>query len=476
MRQYEKVSELLRAQILSQQIQPGEHLPSLRSLSQQLSVSKNTVIRAYMTLEDEGLIEPRSRSGFIVRPHLSRFRDFPPPAPRNVRLGATALSVIGAASTPDAVPLGSAHPAAGFPAVTAFYKILARESYRKANSDQGNSHYCTPPGLEALRQQLTRRFQLNGDGIESDEIIITNGAMEAITLALLAVANAGDVIVVEKPAYYGNLNCIEALGMQVLEIPCDPITGMDLEILSEALSRWPVKAMLLNPSHNNPMGFSMPLDNRHKLLKLANQYDLAVIEDDTFGEIFFANQRVASLKSLDKEQRVICCSSFSKTLDSDIRLGWAAAGRYFEKLNYMKYVSSLASPGILQQAAAQFLSDNRYERHLRTIRKSYRQRSEQILAAIQQYWPREVLITPPVGGFLIWCELPQGCDGDRIYQNAKTENINITPGSLFSCDGSLRNCIRLNYSAWQNNDRFITAISRLGDLISDEIAQTEEGR
>lgn len=476
MKKYLQLSAQLRNQIEQRQFRPGEQLPSIRNLSEQTKMSKNTVIRAYMLLEDEGLIEPHNRSGFVVRNSQPGTTHQSPPRPREVKLGAMALSVIRAAGDPNRIALGSAHPGIQFPACRQFYRLLARHAHQQANSQQKGGHYTTPPGSQALRERIARRLSLQGHTLSADEIVITNGAMEAISLSLLSVAKAGDIIIVEKPAYYGNLNCIEALGMKVLEIPCEPDTGMDLQVLTEAMQQWPVTAMLLNPTFNNPMGFSMPVENRKQLLKLASKYHIPIIEDDTFGELYFGKAREPSLKQLDQHDLVIHCSSLSKTLNSDIRIGWAVAGRYYDQLTYMKYVSSLASPGVIQAAAADFLADNQYERHLRRVRRHYLQAKQQIIDAIYQHWPSEVSLSQPAGGFLLWCRLPEGVDGDAIYRQAAEQGINIAPGSLFSCDGELRNHIRLNFATWEQSKEYRESIESLGHLIQQAMKSPDTSR
>lgn len=467
MHSYERLTQLIRQQIDRQQLRTGDRLPSIRSLSLQSGVSKNTVIRAYVALEDEGLIEPRERSGFFVRsrpPLPAPNQDFP--VPRQVRLGETALRVIRAAENPQGIALGSAHPAVQFPACREFYRILGREAYRRINDGKMGSHYPDPAGFLLLRSLLAQRMSLGGRDLDAEEIVITNGAMEAISLSLRTVAGAGDIIAVEKPAYYGSLNCIEALGMKALEIPTRQGFGMDLDLLRSLLQQWPVKAILVNPTFNNPMGFSMPADQRLQLLRIAASYNLPIIEDDIFGELHFGKSREPTLKQLDRDGRVLYCNSLSKTLHSDIRLGWVVPGRYLERMAYLKYVSSMASPGIIQHAAARFLTGNQYERHLRRVRRHYREARDAIIAAIYRYWPEPLSVSQPEGGFLLWCVFPIEMDGDELYRRARNLGIDIAPGSLFSCDGSFRNCIRLNFATWQSNAAFLGALKTLGGLIA----------
>nr|WP_067293090.1 PLP-dependent aminotransferase family protein [Marinobacterium profundum] len=469
MKIYEQTAELLRNQILEQQLRPGDPLPSIRELSSRLSIGRNSVIHAYMMLEDEQLIEPRPRSGYYVRARPLGPNPGAALEPRKVQLGATALEIIGAAQNAQLVPLGSADPDARCSGREFFYRRLSRHARDTAAAPGGNSHYVAPPGLQALRAQLARRMHSTSLQATADDIVITNGAQEAITLALLALARPGDTIAVESPCFYGTLQCIEALGMRALEIPGHPQQGMDMEALAQALARWPVKAILTNPSFNNPTGACMPAAARHSLLQLAAEHDLPIIEDDVFGELCHQGSRPPPVKSLDTEGRVLLCSSLSKTLDSDIRIGWIMPGRYYEQVNYLKYVTTLASPGILQRAAADFLADNRYERHLRQIRRRYQTRLGLLLEAIYQYWPGCAVPLIPKGGFLCWVELPAGFDSHRLYRAAQQAGIGITPGSLFASDGRFSHCIRLNYSTFEATPYYLQAIQALGGLIREQL-------
>ncbi|UTW11279.1 aminotransferase-like domain-containing protein [Marinobacterium rhizophilum] len=469
MKIYEQTAELLRSQILEQQLRPGDPLPSIRELSTRLNIGRNSVIHAYMLLEDEQLIEPRPRSGYYVRARALSQTSEARPEPRQVKLGATALAIIGAAQNARLVPLGSADPDARCSAREYFYRRLSRHAREIATAPGGNSHYVAPPGLHALRAQLARRCNATQVQADADDIVITNGTQEAVTLALLALARPGDTIAVESPCFYGTLQCIEALGMRALEIPGHPHTGMDMEALEQALTRWPVKAILTNPSFNNPTGACMPTAARQRLLQLAEAQDLPIIEDDVFGELCHQGSRPPPLKSLDSQGRVLLCSSLSKTLDSDIRIGWIMPGRYYEQVNYLKYVTTLASPGILQQAAADFLADNRYERHLRQVRRRYQSRLGLLLEAIYRYWPACAVPLIPQGGFLCWIELPTGFDGDRLYRAAQQAGIGITPGSLFASDDRFAHCIRLNYSTFEATPYYLQAIEALGDLIRAQL-------
>lgn len=471
MKRYEQVTQHLRQQIENSQLRPGDPLPSLRSLSEHLAVSKNTVIHAYQQLEAEGLIEPRSRLGFYVshqqpQPELSA-------TPRPVTLGALALNVIRAASLSDLQPLGSADPDTRFPARTQLYKTLARKARDRAHFQPAISHYLPPPGCDLLRTRLAQHISETAFSCQPQEIIICNGTQEGISLSLRAIAQPGDIIAVESPSFYGTLQCIEALGLKVLEVPTIPGEGINLPLLEKLLKAWPVKALLLNPNINNPLGFQVQRCHQEKLLALTAPYKLPIIEDDVFGELSYQNHRVPPLKSLDRDGRVILCSSFSKTLDTDLRLGWVIPGKFYEEVNYFKYVTTLASSGLIQEACAEFMAERRFARHLRRVKRTYKQRWELFAEDMNRYMPGEVIFSHPEGGYLCWLELPKDCDGDRIYQQALAEKIAITPGSLFSTEGIYRHCIRLNFSVYDGSSNIRSALIRVSELVREEIQRID---
>lgn len=469
MKRYEQVTDTLRAQIENYQLRPGEPLPSLRSLSEQLAVSKNTIIHAYQRLEAEGLIEPRPRQGFFVShsqplPEVSA-------SPRPVQLGALALNIIRAAARSDLHPLGSADPDTRFPARAQLYKTLAKNARHRAHQQSKISHYQPPPGSDLLRSRLAHHISESAFACKPQEIIITNGTQEGISLSLRAIASQSDIIAVESPSFYGTLQCIEALGLKVVEIPTIPGEGINLCLLEKVLKEWPIKALLLNPNINNPLGFQMHLGQQEKLMAITEPYQLPIIEDDVFGELNYQTHRHPPLKALDTSGRVVLCSSFSKSLDTDIRIGWVIPGKFYEEINYLKYVTTLASSGLTQDASAEFMAERRFARHLRRLKRTYKQRWDMLAEDMCRHIPGEVSFSHPEGGYLSWLELPAGCDGDRIYQQALNEGIAITPGSLFSTQGEYRHCIRLNFSVYDGNPDLRRALIRVSELIRQEIGR-----
>lgn len=460
MKKYQHIAAQLARQIRAGDYLPGTFLPSLREHALSLNVSKNTLIRAYAVLEDEGSLSPESRKGFRVHHALSQ-PAISAPAP--IALGAAPLSLLSASQTPGSLAFGSANPCVQFPGCRGFYQILASQSQKRRHSDKLGAHYRTTPGLDTLRTQLAKRA---GPQVHPDKVMITQGAMEAVTLALRALLEPGDVVAIESPSYYGFLHALEAMNFKVLPLPCDR-EGVIPEQLEKALNAWPIKALLLTPGGNNPSGSVMPLHRRLSTLRLAQQYQVRIIEDDVFGDLHHSSERVPSLFHLAHQHQlnpdgVIYCNSLSKTLDSDIRLGWLIAGADFERVNYHKYIANLANPGVIQEACARFLQDNRYERHLRQVRRHYKSATRSVLTLIASSWPR-IKVTPPQSGYLLWCDI--GVSGKQVYDMANAKGINIAPGYLFSPDARADHWIRLNVAVWQQEPAQIQAIHTLGNIL-----------
>ena len=463
MKKYMQLADALKSKIEQGELAPGSRLPSIRAICQQYQFSKNTVIRALNELEDQMLVQAKTRQGFIV---TAPNKSIPTLEPRKVTLGATAFSVLGAANKPGNLALGSAYPDARWPTVRWYYQQQAKTARHWAlESVRRRSHYSTPPGDPSLRSAIADHLNNTAFTCNSEEIVITQGTQEAVSLCLRAVADAGDTIAVESPCYYGTLQCIEALGLKVLELPSDPINGTNLDALESALKKWPIKAVLTNPSFNNPYGFNLDLDSRKRLIDIANRWDIAIIEDDVSGELSYSQQRPTPLKGLDTEHRVLYCCSFSKTMDVDIRIGWALPGRYFDRVNYFKYVTSIACPAINQQTVAELLKGRRYKRHLNQINKHYAERAQLLAEDTRRFWPKDTLFMIPKGGILQWFELPESVNSDQLFQLALNAGIGIAPGNLFCADNRFGHHIRLCYAHYTQNPEQVTAIEMLGEMM-----------
>lgn len=465
---YRRLMRQIADQIETGVLSPGQPLPSIRELALQRSVSRNTVIQAYDRLTEMGLIASRDRAGFYVLCSSARTElvtELDELMPSTLGLDHLAFSVVRSAGSSQLAPLGSAHPSGEFPALQAFRRIYAREQRLARREETRLTQYEVPPGHAGLRRQLVRHMARSAAVVDADEIVITNGCQEALSLALQTLAGPGDIVAVESPAFYGTLQCLEVLGMRILEIPSDPLHGINLDLLAQALDRWPVRVILVNPVFSNPQGHVMPESAARRLLSLAERHDLPIIEDDVFGDLGYEKGRPRSVRSWDTQGRVLLCSSLSKSLDSDLRLGWVAAGRYSERLCYRKYVTTMACRGQIQAAAAEFLAGSRFTRHLRAVTRCYRERRDFTLEVIHRLFPAPTRVNLPLGGFHCWVELPPVVDSSRLYSELMRQGINATPGSLFGTRGQFGHFLRINYSCVNDYEKYTKIFKKIADTI-----------
>ena len=465
-KRYEQVADGLANQIEQSVYRPGERLPGVRKLSEQFGVSISTVMQAHQLLEDRGLIEARPRSGYYVRTRLWQPPEQPAmtrpkPTPTTITGQQMAIALSQAARQPGMILLGAAIPHPTFLPTRAIQQALTAAARKQSVH---NASYEFPPGNEALRRQIARRMVDAGCQVSPEDIVITSGCQEALTLCLRTVAKPGDIIALESPTFYGLLQVVEALGLKALEIPTHPQDGISLDALKLAIDQWPIKACAIVGNFNNPMGYCMPAQNKKALVKLLSHRNIPLIEDDLYGDLAFDHHRPSAAKSFDDGNQVLYCSSFSKTLSPDLRVGWVVPGRYQEQIEYLKYITSLATPSLPQLAIADFLQRGGYDRYLRQVRDQYAHQVSLISQAVSKHFPQGPKITRPAGGFVIWVELPKGSDSIALYHRAIENGISIAPGPIFSATQKYRNFIRINCAQpW--NERLEAAIILLGRLV-----------
>jgi DNA-binding transcriptional MocR family regulator len=441
---YERIAEHLRHQIQRGVLPAGERMPSLRSVGREQRVSLATAVEAYTQLEREGLIEARPRSGFYVRAALSAPMRIAMPRPtrtpqplRNPAL----LGVLDVFARPDLLPLHATTPSPALLPSAALAAATARVLRRHPDSI---SRYAQSQGLLDLRQRIARRYAQCGVEVDPAEIVITAGAMEAITVSLRAVTRPGDAVLVECPTYYGLLQAVAGLGLRVLEVPNRPVHGIDVVRLRELLDRHTVRAAVLVPNFNNPLGSLTSDEDKRQLLSACADHGVIVIEDDLYSETAYSGERALPLRRFDERGVVITCSSFSKTLAPGLRVGWAIAGKWTPEVLRTKCFSSIATATLSQLAAAEYLNRHDFDRALRKLRRELANNAQRYRAAIAQHWPRGTCVSEPVGGMALWVQLPERMEGQALFEAALTHGIGTLPGHLFSSRGEHRHHLRLS--------------------------------
>ena len=461
---YRQVIDLILQNIESGTLAPGDRLPSLRKMSKSAGVSLPTVRQAYIELESQRRIESRPQSGFYVR-HVAQnelVRPAPSSSGQPVSLCCRSLMerVYDGINNSDLVPFGIANPTMCRTAAKGLHRAMKRVMSRAEDSSLG---YASTVGVTALRRQIAYHyFDTIGTQVDTESIVITNGGQEALLLALKAVAEPGDVIAVETPTYHGLLELIDGLGMLAVEVETCPEEGIAIDELRRTFEKHPVKACMFSTTLSNPLGVGMPDDDRHRLVKLLEEYDVVLIEDDVYGDLRFDGVRPTPAQFLGSDARILTCGSFSKTVAPGYRVGWVVAEHYLDEIVRLKRAFSCSSSLLAQLTLADFLASGDYQRHIKMLRPALQANAERMAASIAQHFPKDTRISQPAGGSVLWLELPKGVDAIALFDDAIEAGISIAPGQIFSPSRRYRNFIRLSYGhPW--SERFDEAIRWLGE-------------
>lgn len=466
-KRYELVADHISNQIRNGLLQAGEKVPSVRQCSAEMGMSISTVLRGYELLQDQMMIEPRPQSGFYVCPQFERGKppeiSQPEIIPAEVSLDSLAVHLLQTTRDKDVIQLGTAPPQTDVPSV----KMLKRVMSKVIREEEYIADYDTPPGNEDLRRQIVRRMINAGVNVHPDEVIITNGCQEAMTLCLRAITKPGDTVVVESPSYFGTLKAIESLGLKALEIPTDGENGISLSALELAIKEWTVSACILTPNYSNPLGYCMTDENKAKLCNILKASGVPIIEDDIYAELTYQSHRPKAIKAFDEsgdKSNVLLCSSLSKSLSPGLRIGWAIPGKWRNEVTQLKVSNSMAGATLPALTAARYLEMGNFDRHLRHMRRYYKEQRDYFLQLAALHLPNNIRLTHPEGGYVIWIELEKHIDSMELYEKAKRENISIAPGPLFSVSGQYTNFIRINYGR-ETKMRLEKAMIILGRLL-----------
>jgi DNA-binding transcriptional MocR family regulator len=469
---YARIAGHYRGAIQSGALAPGACMPSVRALTRLHCVSLSTALQACRSLEDEGLLEARPRSGYFVRP------------PRR--------ALIAPLGEPDLQrPLDAAQYVGIHDRVSRYVAMSERQPVWAdfATTYAAPEHYPgaglksaairalrRDPGLlvrpvashgeAALRTAIARRALDAGMRLPPEEIVVTHGCIEALNVALRAVSQPGDTIAVESPTYYGLLQVLESLGLRALEIPTSPSTGLAVDALAFALQTQPgIKAVVVVPNLQNPLSCVIPDAEKARLVALCTQHGVPLIEDDTYSALGSDDTPLKALKHWDDAGQVIHCASLRKTLAPGMRLGWMTGGRWQARIEMLKYAQSRANEALSQIAMAEFMASSAHDRHLSRLRRWLKRQREQTAQAIATHFPPGTRLSVPNGGLLLWVELPGARSAQAVFETALARGIRITPGALFSNSNRFDHFIRISCGApfTAEADR---ALRQLGGIVA----------
>ncbi|MFK0368603.1 PLP-dependent aminotransferase family protein [Enterobacter sichuanensis] len=459
---YRRIAEMLRLTLSSGALQVGDRMISARKLAERECVSLPTALEALRCLEAEGLIVARPRSGYYVHrprlpPRVEPSRS--PSGPVPVTMSAVARSLFSSAEA-RLIPLGAALPDPAWLPGDALQRALHSAGRRL---DAHGQSYSLPPGRGDLRSKIAARAAQWGARFGADDLIITAGATQALRLALRAVCQPGDVVAIEQPAYFGTLLLLEDLGLKALEIPTDPVEGLLLEPLADAMRCHRPAAVLASPTVQNPLGASMPVARKQELVTLLEGAGIPLIEDDVYGDLVGEGQRPPACKAFDQSGNVIYCSSLSKTLAPGWRIGWIAAGRYHTQVLQTRMAGDWAGTPLLEAATSEVLASGDYDRHLRRLKRRIAAGIRAVVARVEASFPPGTRLNVPAAGFLLWVELPQQVNALEVHRRALALGIGVSPGPLFSPGAELTHFLRLN-CANEPTPRLLNAVEQIGAL------------
>lgn len=466
---YKEIAHNIAEKIESGVLKAGEKLPSIRTICREWGVSPGTSLEAYYYLEGKGMIVSRPRSGYFV--HVSRKPQIAVPTMTNPGqqidsdLTNQLVSKVYSNLHSDTEVLFSV----GVPAPEFLPLAKLSKELTKAIRDlPGNgTRYELVQGNEKLRRQIALQSMHWNGHLMPEDIVITSGCMEAVSLCLMAVTRPGDSIATESPVYFGLLQVAQGLGLRVIELPTHPLTGIDPKALEKVAKAGSIAACCIIGNYNNPLGSCIPDENKKEITEFLARYQVALIEDDLYGDLFFGNRRPLSCKSFDKSGNVLWCGSISKTLAPGYRVGWVAPGKFKDKIVRQKLYNSVSSPTIMQEAIANFFESGRYENHLRKLRDTLHKNSLRLYNSLIDHLPEGTRISQPQGGFMLWVQLPEEYDTALWYDRLLEQGIRIAPGRMFTLQNQYNSCMRLSFGLlW--TEKVENAVQKMGEMLKNK--------
>ncbi len=477
---YRQICHALREAILSGELAEGTRLPTERALAQELGVNRTTVMNAYNELASEGLIEGHVGRGTLVkRSYFSPEEQAEPATPtwlfglassEEATLGPDARVLSELASMgerKEVISFAAAAPAPDLLPVQELHSIIADGLVSASQSILG---YCPVEGLQSLRRGIAAWMRTRGVPVDLQHILILSGSTQGIGLIARCLLNPGDEVVVEVPTYLGAVQTFRALGARVIGVPIDN-EGMRVDLLEAILARRSPRFIYTLPTFQNPTGAVMSQQRRRRLLLLARRYQVPILEDDPYGEIYFGDRGPQPLKALDTRGYVLYLSTFSKILAPGLRVAWLAAPEpMIARLSLHKQVFDLNTNALGQWVVSELLQRGLLEDHLALLRQRYRQKRDIMLQAISDYWPENVRVNRPSGGFHLWCRLPGDMRARTLLREAAQEQVAFVIGEPFHIDGGGHQYIRLSYASPQESE-IEEGIRRIGSAMQRILAR-----
>src|SRR5215472_13524333 len=489
---YIQLRDQLRSLVHAGDLRPGDRIPASRELAQILGVHRTTVANAYAELESEGLIQGHVGRGTFIRSNGNGLKITPPAPPTLNGNGdglrwellfadersEEVLTRLTASAPEDALSFVMARPAEEFFPVedmqACCQAVLKRDGHEILNLGASD-------GYAPLKEALLELLHADGIPAKDETLLITDGCQQALDLIAKAFVRSGDTVVLENPTYPGASAVFQGVRARCLGVPVRTVPepgaslGIDVEALDATLAANRVKLLVLTPDFQNPTGTSMPLASRRRVMELAARYQVPVVEDHIYARLNNREERVPSLKQLDRSNLVIHIDSFAKTAFPGLRVGWiVATPAAIERLRLVKQTTDLHTDQLAQATLAEFLRRGYFSKHLSKMRKVYATRLNALDEALRKHMPEETRWTRPEGGMCMWVELPPGFDASELLIHAKERGLLSAPGRYFYVQAHLPNTLRLGFASLDEKE-LARGVMTLADLLRIEMKKRQRG-
>ncbi|ABI91335.1 aminotransferase class I and II family protein [Burkholderia ambifaria AMMD] len=437
---YLQICERFKAAIAAGHLRPGDRVPALRGLATQLNTARGTVEQAYTILVDEGYLQMRGAAGTFVAPSLPASLTQPPPARADLQHASLAPNVDPPPRRPQPIAValsGEPRPLQpGLPALDAFPRKVWHRlvSQRARSSERALLAYPNPAGYRPLREHIATYLTLSrGVTCVPEQVFVTGGYRATLELVLRSLARADERVWFEDPGYLLARGFLSETGIQLVPVPVDA-DGIDVErgMQLDAQARF----ALVTPSHQSPLGHTLSLSRRIALLDWAEKMSGWIVEDDYDSEFRYLGRPLPALKSLDRRDRVIYCSTFSKAMYPGLRLAYAVVPeRAVERVERVACSMNAGSPPLLQAALADFIEQGHFARHLKRMRALYGERRMLIVHALRQAFGERLIVELPVGGIQFAVRFTDGPDGPvddvAVAARAREAGLAVVPLSIW---------------------------------------------
>jgi 2-aminoadipate transaminase len=488
---YVQLRDQLRALVHAGDLRPGDRIPASRELATMLGVHRTTVANAYAELESEGLIQGHVGRGTFIKGNGNGLKITPPaPAVMNGNNGIRwellfadergdeVLSRLTASAPENALSFVMARPADEFFPIdelqTCVTTVLRREGPEVLNLGPSD-------GYPALKEALLELLRREGLTAKDENLLITDGCQQSMDIISKAFVRPGDSVILENPTYPGAMAIFSGARARCLAVPVQTRAepgvslGVDVGALEATLAANRVKLIVLTPDFQNPTGTSMPLDSRRKVLELAGRYHVPVVEDHIYARLHSREERVPSLKHLDRSNLVIHIDSFAKVAFPGLRVGWiVAAPAAIERLRIVKQTTDLHTDQLAQAVLAEFLRRGLFGKHVAKMRKVYTERLAALDEALRKYMPEDTRWTRPEGGMCLWLELPPGFDASELLIHVKERGVLFAPGRYFYVQGTLPNTLRLGFASLDEK-QIARGVMTIADMLRAEMRKRQRG-